>query len=449
MLGLLAWAITLGSIFFCATISAITGTGGGALYMPVLTLSLNDPHLAVPLSKSCIFGVALAAVSINLSVLKMRKSKIKSLEHDFVKKWVKDALILLPIAASFEPMTLAGATFGVISNLVMTSTQILMCLIVILTITTVKTFHKGIKQLKNERLYLMVENGDSMDNSSIHEPNSESAIQLKSYLHATRVPFETFSDSSLESIPLFEERDQVRRDEVVEQELKKLNFVSLFVIIASWTTGVLLLVCGGGPAAILCGNTSQKFYVALEVCCHFLLSIFFFFYTSNNQVWQEVLSLASMPSASKIAVLGPAAGFFSGLCAGCLGIGGGLIKGPVMIHLGLQPLQTVATTSFMILFTASTNMVSYAVSGRVSASSASVYIICAFTASVLGTWALHWWNRSNRRASYSTLFLASVILFSMIAMVGAPVYQYSTSPEGLESAELSDVCGRIQAEHKV
>jgi uncharacterized membrane protein YfcA len=46
----------------------------------------------------------------------------------------------------------------------------------------------------------------------------------------------------------------------------------------------------------------------------------------------------------------------AGLGAGMLGIGGGLILGPFMLTLGINPHVSAATSSFMIVFTSSIAM---------------------------------------------------------------------------------------------
>jgi uncharacterized membrane protein YfcA len=47
----------------------------------------------------------------------------------------------------------------------------------------------------------------------------------------------------------------------------------------------------------------------------------------------------------------PAMCSFAGLIAGMFGVGGGIIKGPLMLHLGVLPDVAAATSATMILFT--------------------------------------------------------------------------------------------------
>ena len=51
--------------------------------------------------------------------------------------------------------------------------------------------------------------------------------------------------------------------------------------------------------------------------------------------------------------------FISGLMAGLLGIGGGLILGPLLLELGLHPLVSTATSNFLVLFTSSSTSIQF------------------------------------------------------------------------------------------
>lgn len=51
--------------------------------------------------------------------------------------------------------------------------------------------------------------------------------------------------------------------------------------------------------------------------------------------------------------------FVSGVMAGLLGIGGGLILGPLLLQLGLHPIVSTATSNFLVLFTSSSTSIQF------------------------------------------------------------------------------------------
>ncbi len=55
----------------------------------------------------------------------------------------------------------------------------------------------------------------------------------------------------------------------------------------------------------------------------------------------------------------PIYGFVSGILAGLLGIGGGLIIGPLLLELGLHPIVSTATSNFLVLFTSSSTSIQF------------------------------------------------------------------------------------------
>ena len=55
----------------------------------------------------------------------------------------------------------------------------------------------------------------------------------------------------------------------------------------------------------------------------------------------------------------PCYSFISGLMAGLLGIGGGLILGPLLLELGLHPIVSTATSNYLVLFTSSSTSIQF------------------------------------------------------------------------------------------
>lgn len=56
---------------------------------------------------------------------------------------------------------------------------------------------------------------------------------------------------------------------------------------------------------------------------------------------------------------------FAGFFAGLFGVGGGIIKGPLMLEMGIQPTVASANAATMILFTAGTAALSFILFGAV------------------------------------------------------------------------------------
>lgn len=71
-------------------------------------------------------------------------------------------------------------------------------------------------------------------------------------------------------------------------------------------------------------------------------------FNKNDVVWSNTIFLKY-----------PLYSFISGVMAGLLGIGGGLIIGPLLLELGLHPIVSTATSNFMVLFTSSSTSIQF------------------------------------------------------------------------------------------
>ena len=71
--------------------------------------------------------------------------------------------------------------------------------------------------------------------------------------------------------------------------------------------------------------------------------------------------------------------FTAGIVAGLLGIGGGLVVGPLLLEMGVLPLVSTATSSFTVLFTGSSTAIQFLIMGTVSWD----YFIWYFIAGIL------------------------------------------------------------------
>jgi len=75
---------------------------------------------------------------------------------------------------------------------------------------------------------------------------------------------------------------------------------------------------------------------------------------------------------------------FGGMVAGMLGFGGGMILGPLMLEMGIHPLVSSATSSVMVLFSASAATFSFAVADKLNYQYAFVYGGLCAVASIFG-----------------------------------------------------------------
>eukprot|EP00891_Asterochloris_glomerata_P002973 jgi/Astpho2/2973/Aster-x0136 len=100
---------------------------------------------------------------------------------------------------------------------------------------------------------------------------------------------------------------------------------------------------------------------------------------------------------------------FRSLVAGMFGVGGGIVKGPLMLEMGVLPDVAAATCATMILFTAASASVIYLTFGGLSWDYAGAVFVLGLIVTLAGQGVCYWlMDRLQRR---------SIIIFSMAGLL--------------------------------
>ncbi|KAI9986970.1 hypothetical protein PInf_026076 [Phytophthora infestans] len=116
----------------------------------------------------------------------------------------------------------------------------------------------------------------------------------------------------------------------------------------------------------------------------------------------------------------PAVCTTAGVAAGLLGIGGGMVKGPIMLETGVLPAVQSATASFMILFTASSTTLQFAINGQFPGEFQFDYMVwfafVGFVGGFCGLKCVGYFVKKYKRESIMVYMLATTIGLSAVAM---------------------------------
>ena len=108
-------------------------------------------------------------------------------------------------------------------------------------------------------------------------------------------------------------------------------------------------------------------------------------------------------------------GFVSGILAGLLGIGGGLLLVPLMIALGFQPLQAIATSNVAIAITSFSGSLQNWRMGKLDFRRVMGMGLPALCTAQLGVWLANQWNRHH---PVILLFAFGVLLVGNVYLLG-------------------------------
>jgi len=119
----------------------------------------------------------------------------------------------------------------------------------------------------------------------------------------------------------------------------------------------------------------------------------------------------------------PMIAFCGGLLGGCLGIGGGIIMGPVLVEVGMHSESVQATTAMIVFLSSSLATMQFALLQQIVWHYALWYCSIAIVATLVGQLLCEVYVRRTGRYSIITLSIAAVLLFSLMALAFVGTHQ--------------------------
>lgn len=101
--------------------------------------------------------------------------------------------------------------------------------------------------------------------------------------------------------------------------------------------------------------------------------------------------------------------------AGALGLAGGLIIGPILLAMNIDPAVSTATTNFMNTLTSMCTTIQFALLSKVEWDYAGIFMVISVIASVVGTNVLKIVVEKYNKKSIMVFVVATVLIASTIA----------------------------------
>ena len=111
----------------------------------------------------------------------------------------------------------------------------------------------------------------------------------------------------------------------------------------------------------------------------------------------------------------------AGLFAGLFGIGGGIVKSPLMLEMGVHPSVASATCATMILFTSVTATTSFIAYGELDYDYGAVFLVIGFLSTIVGQLVMQALMKKYNRNSYIAYSVALVVSASALAMTWSSI----------------------------
>mmetsp|Transcript_10532 Transcript_10532/g.16332 ORF Transcript_10532/g.16332 Transcript_10532/m.16332 type:complete len:578 (+) Transcript_10532:40-1773(+) len=425
--------------FFFATlglmIAAGGGIGGGGVLVPIYILIMKfSPKHAIPLSNITVFGGAIAN-----TILNVRK------RHPLADRPLVDWDLILVM----EPLTIAGALMGAILNKLLPEALLVISLVALLSFTAYNTLKKAIRMYKAEtramRLVkeseltrmarkmeeeeeeeeetesLLDEDGEARSDGE-NEEGGDNADEEGGVTTGSRTSSQDDDNSVFSSAAELKDKEELS---AILEEDRHIPMGNVKVLVVTFVVILFInLMKGGGafpsPLGIRCGSPS--FWVSNGVMLGWILlvSVFARMYLVRRHEIKERVGYPYVEGDikwdSRATVVYPlictAAGFFAGM----FGVGGGIVKGPLMLAMGVHPKVSSASSACMILFTSFTATTSFVVFGLLDMDYAVICMSLGFVATLVGQIGLFYLMEKFQRNSYIAFSIGGIVLLSAILM---------------------------------
>ena len=131
--------------------------------------------------------------------------------------------------------------------------------------------------------------------------------------------------------------------------------------------------------------------------------------------------------------------FFAGFFAGMFGVGGGIVKGPLMLHMGVNPIVASATVAVMIMFTSISATAMFMAFGTLKWDYAWFLFFVGLTTTMVGQFGVSYLVQKYKRVSLVSLSIGAVVAISTLLMALQSILALtSTEAKGPED---NSVCG--------
>jgi uncharacterized membrane protein YfcA len=382
------------------------GIGGGGILVPIYILIMRfSARYGIPLSNVTILGGALANNAFNMQKRHPNKN-------------VNRPVIDFDLVLLMEPPTIAGAVIGSILNKVLPEFVITTLLVIVLGATTLRTWQSAEKQAAKEAAAAAAAEAGE-DKALIQKeaapvpdapngPSDEGSGGGGS--GSTTVDEAAIAGSDAEPTGIWA---TLLKDNGEQFPWWKIGAI----------TGCFLLVVATNVAklhATECGSAGYWFLmllpVILTVGMMLAVRVYLLRKTEYRKARGDELIEGDVNWDDRTTITYPALCTLSGLFAGMFGIGGGIVKGPLMIEMGVLPEVSASTAAFMIFYTASSATVTFASFGTVQWSFAGILFALGFFCTCIGQYAVNQYIKQTGRSSVIVYIICGIVGLSTILM---------------------------------
>mmetsp|Transcript_29970 Transcript_29970/g.71972 ORF Transcript_29970/g.71972 Transcript_29970/m.71972 type:complete len:572 (+) Transcript_29970:150-1865(+) len=464
------WRDILGLVlWFCAAgIATACGVGGGGIYVPVGILLLNFmPKPSSGLSQASIFGASLGGLLLNIrnkhpytTKYEYRSTErggnvMESCEMDAPPdtdnvRYFSRPLIDFDMALFLAPMEMAGAVMGVIVQKLLPNWLYLTLAAIILGFTAYKTYKKFLDTRRKEKAKHEAAAAAAAAESDAPVPEGAPQDTNESKADPPSVgetDEEHHEEHDTDNEPAVGDNDgdeaeiEATCEKLLLKDSRQLPSEKVFALIILWFGLIALTFLKGGKGVdSVIGITCASPWYGVLIGTQFLWTLGFaclFGWRLTKQTAEKKRVnypfhpqdvLWDFEKTRFYAFFT----FIAGVVAGLIGIGGGMVLGPLMLVMGIHPRVSSATTATMIVLTSSSVAVLFVTAGLVPWTYAVTFFSTCFCGALVGKKYIDGIVKKTGKASILIFMLATIIAFATVGCIVTVLMRLSSSNWCLE-----------------
>jgi len=391
------------------SIAAAGGIGGGGILVPILILILElSPNHAIALSNLTIFGGSIANTMLNV-----RK------QHPTLDR----TLIDWDIIVMMEPLTIFGAVFGSLLAKVLPSFVLTVTLVLVLACIGYRTLKKGISTWRAETKYLSEMTPSPVSDAGGKRARQETSNSMMPSTADDSSSIVQISDSDMDSQCSYQQLGNCEASNVSRSdEIPHLSWKVFLLTLCFAGTCAMTVLKGGGsfasPLGLECGSFS--FWLVYFSSLPWVFAFVAYFrktlvaeYTDKVESGHTFVP-GEVKWDSQNSLRFPILCAAAGLMAGLFGVGGGIVKGPLMLEMGVPPAVSSATAAAMILYTSAAACLSYTIFGMLDMTYGPWFFCLGFVFTALGQSVVGRWVKKSERQSPIIFSIGAVLALSSV-----------------------------------
>jgi len=435
--------------FFAAGVATACGVGGGGIYVPLGIVLINfAPKPASGLSQCSIFGASLGGLILNLRNFHPFTSKIEQTGEiadgegsPLTERAVADVktnddgepdtettryftrpLIDYDMALFLAPMEMAGAVLGVVVQTILPNWLYLFISAVILGYTAKKTYVKWWSTRAKEIAKKAAVESDATPQEI--KADIPDMVANEDEISASD-PDEGLVDSQAEEV--MDAEKMAKRLWFLERDTRQYPVEKLICFVILWVgLTILTFMKGGKGVGSLVGIDCTSPWYWVLVGCQFLWTFSFALYFALKLMRETTEKKSVAYPFHEQDVLWDVQKtlfyafftFVAGIVAGLIGIGGGMVLGPLMLVMGIYPRVSTATTATMIVLTSSSVAILYVTSGLVPILYALVFFCTCLAGALVGKTKIDAYVKKTGKSSILIFLLATIIAIATLFALG-------------------------------